>query len=384
MATCSLIIPVYNHAAYLAQCIDSALQQVDPFDEIVIVDDCSPDPAVEKILRSYANSPRVRLYRNPENIGICATQNYAVSLCTSEFVAFLDCDDVLAKVARRAFNLYHAARDADYFFSNRFEIGPSGERLRNIDVAKQIFAYNTLTQCLMEHMVASHFKVIRKRCLDEIGGFPASSEGVQDWVVAVNIINDTNAVHIAEYVYFHRIHSGQTTAQDSVRYVSVVNAERERKLATSGLKAAKLRPSVRRLTPYFARVAKLPEGAFLLVDGLMIPWVPSWIRAEPPPMGSLLFYMPGHHATVAQNFYTCREIGAESVMIVDYGSPRSIALTRWANAFFDHIICLNHIARLAIEPWTPDKSKIIVGGAGNISIKLPVRLADDAEKAGTK
>ena len=139
MATCSLIIPVYNHAGYLSECIDSALQQVEPFDEIIIVDDCSTEPAVAHILSKYAKTPRVRLFRATKNMGICATQNYAISLCKSEFVAFLDCDDILAETARCTFDDYHATRDADYFFSNRVEIGPSGEHLRTVDVAQQIF-----------------------------------------------------------------------------------------------------------------------------------------------------------------------------------------------------------------------------------------------------
>src|SRR4051794_27886608 len=95
MATCSLIIPVYEHSSYLAKCIDSAIHQKSPFDEIVIVDDCSPDPTVQKILAKYQDVERVRLFKNTKNMGITATQNYAVSLCQSEFVAFLDCDDIL-------------------------------------------------------------------------------------------------------------------------------------------------------------------------------------------------------------------------------------------------------------------------------------------------
>ena len=90
------------------------------------------------------------------------------------------------------------------------------------------------------------------------------------------------------------------------------------------------------------------------------------VRATPPSANSLLVYSPKAHDRIAQNFYLCRELGVEAVMIVDRHAPESIAITRWANAFFDHIICVDAIARLAIEPWVSDKSKIVLGAHGDV------------------
>jgi glycosyltransferase involved in cell wall biosynthesis len=356
---------VYNHANYLEQCIDSAINQVIPFDEIVIVDDCSPDPSVQKILSKYKKTDRVRLYKNKENLGIASTQNYAISLCNSDFIAFLDCDDYLEREARAGFDSYYKIKPGDYFFSNRIEVIQGGG-VRRVDVSSHIYEYETLTQCLLEHMVASHFKVIRKECLDKIGGFPSNTDGVQDWVVAVNIITDTNAVHMAEYLYFHRIHPAQTTGQDSVRYMSVVNAERERRLSIMGLKSSAQRDRVRNLARYMGRVAQMPKGAFFLRDGLMQPWASSLVLADRPTEPCLLIYSPKYHERIAQDFYLCRSVGAETVMIVDHRIPDSIAITRWANAFIDHIICLDSVARLAIEPWVADKAKIVQGNSGDV------------------
>jgi hypothetical protein len=80
---------------------------------------------------------------------------------------------------------------------------------------------------------------------------------------------------------------------------------------------------------------------------------------------------------VAQDFYLCKTVGAETVAIVDHKVPPSIALARWANAFFDHIVCLDAIARLAIEPWVADKTKIILRPDGDIRIKSPEYEAVD-------
>ena len=370
MPTCSLIIPVYNHAKYLEQCIESALNQVDAFDEIIILDDCSPDPEVQKILSKYRKKPGVRLYKNKQNLGIAASQNYAVSLCESEFVAFLDCDDYLEREARAGFDAYYAIGGGDYFFSNRIEVNEKGGNPRHVNVATRIYEYDTLTECMLEHMVATHFKVIRKTSLDEIGGFPLDSDGVQDWVVAVKIITDTNAVHMAEYLYFHRIHPNQTTGQDNVRYVRVVNAERERQLEARNLKSSKMRSGVQKIAGLFSRIPTLPEGVFLVRDGMFTPWVAAWAMAEQTIPNSLIVYSPKYHERIAQNLYLARKIGAETVMIVDHRAPNSIAITRWGNAFFDHIICLDSLARVAVEPWIADKSKIIQGNSGDVKRAL--------------
>lgn len=359
MASCALIIPVYEHVSYLSECLDSAIGQTSPFNEIIVVDDCSPDPAVQKILSRYKDVDRVRIFRNEINLGITKTQNYAVSLSNSEFVAFLDCDDVLHNEARAAFDAYHELGEADYFFSNRYEIDPAGKFLRRVDAGQQIAEYETLTECLLEHMVASHFKVIRRSALDSIGGFPTDSDGVQDWVVAVNIIRDDNAVYMAEYLYSHRIHPGQTTGQDGTRYVAVVNAERERLFEQLGLKRSNFRSAVQRIAPFLSRVPQRPGGAFLLKDGSFMPWSPATAMVDGL-SGAILFYMPGDdYYRTAQNFYLTRRMNVEVAIVVDKGSSRSIATTRWASAFVDHIICTDPIARLAVEPWIADKSKIV-------------------------
>ena len=62
----SVIIPTYNRAALLRETLDSVLQQSRPAEEILVVDDCSPDETVQ-VVAQYAD--RVRLIRKTENRG---------------------------------------------------------------------------------------------------------------------------------------------------------------------------------------------------------------------------------------------------------------------------------------------------------------------------
>lgn len=84
----SVIITVYNGAAYVGEAIDSALAQTWPNIEVVVVDDGSDDGS-DAVVRSRP----VVFERLPERCGIGVARNRAAALATGEFVTFLDADD---------------------------------------------------------------------------------------------------------------------------------------------------------------------------------------------------------------------------------------------------------------------------------------------------
>ncbi|MFO7698185.1 MAG: glycosyltransferase [Anaerolineae bacterium] len=86
----SVIVPAYNHAPYVRECIDSALSQTYPDVEVVVVDDGSTDGTYE-ILQTYGD--RITLIRQ-ENAGTQAARNTAIRASTGEFLALLDSDDM--------------------------------------------------------------------------------------------------------------------------------------------------------------------------------------------------------------------------------------------------------------------------------------------------
>lgn len=87
----SVIIPVYNGAAYICRAVDSALNQEVPL-EIIILNDCSTD-ATEEVLKKYRSNPAVRYYKNESNLGASGSRNKGVRLSNGSYVAFLDADD---------------------------------------------------------------------------------------------------------------------------------------------------------------------------------------------------------------------------------------------------------------------------------------------------
>jgi len=88
--TVSVIIPVYNGEPYLAEAINSALQQTLSPEEIIVVDDGSLDDT-RKIASSFAS--RIR-YFFQENAGAAAARNTGVMAATGNYLSFLDSDDL--------------------------------------------------------------------------------------------------------------------------------------------------------------------------------------------------------------------------------------------------------------------------------------------------
>ena len=92
----SIALCTYNGAAYLAEQLDSLVGQSYPNLEIIAVDDRSGDDTVD-ILRRYANNfphRNIRIYVNDENLGYTRNFEKAIGLCTGEYIALCDQDDI--------------------------------------------------------------------------------------------------------------------------------------------------------------------------------------------------------------------------------------------------------------------------------------------------
>ena len=90
----SVIIPVYNAAPFLSQCLDSVLHQTFEDLEILCVDDGSTDDSGD-ILRQYqAADSRIALFFQ-ENRGVSAARNLALQYATGDYLMFVDSDDWL-------------------------------------------------------------------------------------------------------------------------------------------------------------------------------------------------------------------------------------------------------------------------------------------------
>lgn len=92
----SIIIPVYNKAAFVNQTLDSALEQTYPHTEIILVDDGSTDGSFE-ILKDYVEKYPDRIVLiDQENQGVSSATDRGIHAAKGDYIQFLDADDLIS------------------------------------------------------------------------------------------------------------------------------------------------------------------------------------------------------------------------------------------------------------------------------------------------
>lgn len=111
----SVIVPIYNTAEYLPECLDSLLGQTYRNLEIILIDDGSPDKA-GAIADAYAErDSRIKVIHK-ENGGVSRARNVGIDQATGEYIAFVDSDDAVTADYFELL-LHHArSQDADICF----------------------------------------------------------------------------------------------------------------------------------------------------------------------------------------------------------------------------------------------------------------------------
>ncbi len=89
----SIIIPVYNAASYIDDCIESLLSQTYQNIEILLCDDCSTDNSRE-ILKKYKSNTRCKVLYNEKNLRQASTRNRCIQIATGNFIMMQDADDI--------------------------------------------------------------------------------------------------------------------------------------------------------------------------------------------------------------------------------------------------------------------------------------------------
>ena len=119
MKLVSVIVPVYNVENYIAQTIESVLQQTYTNFEILVIDDESPDRSVA-IIREF-DDPRIKII-SQENRGLAGARNTGIRHAQGDYLAFLDSDDLWLpdKLARHVKHLDCATQVGVSFSRSQF------------------------------------------------------------------------------------------------------------------------------------------------------------------------------------------------------------------------------------------------------------------------
>lgn len=149
----SLIIPVYKVEQYIAECIESVINQVTSDIEVIIVNDGTPDDSmlvIEKILSKQTAIIRdCFIILHQENQGQSSARNLGLKYAKGEYISFLDSDDVLSENYLSDFKNTTKKNNVDIvqFKSSRFE--EDTNKLKAFNVGLQRNGLLQLDQNLM-------------------------------------------------------------------------------------------------------------------------------------------------------------------------------------------------------------------------------------------
>lgn len=201
----SIAMPVYNvEEKWLRRCIDSILIQDYSNWELCMADDASTDPKVKELLTEYHESDeRIKVVFRSENGHISEATNSALALATGEFVALLDNDDELPRIAfYEVVKALNENPDLDLIYSDEDKIDMEGNR------SDPSFKPDWSPDLLLGTNYISHLGVYRRTILEEIGGFRKGYEGSQDYDLVLRFTEKTTSErikHIPKVLYHWRM-----------------------------------------------------------------------------------------------------------------------------------------------------------------------------------
>ena len=206
----SIIIPTYNVSKkLLSECLDSILSQSYHNFEICIADDCSSNKETIDTLKEYEKkNENIKVVYRKKNGHISEASNSAIEIAKGEFIGLVDNDDVLDKNA-----LYYIVKelnknkDLDLIYSDEDKLNFDGKRC--FPHFKPDFSIDTL----LSSNYICHFTIVRKKIIDDIGGFRSEYNGAQDYDLFLRVFERTNKIgHISKILYHWRMTEGSTSS----------------------------------------------------------------------------------------------------------------------------------------------------------------------------
>lgn len=219
----SVVIPTFKRPDKLSRAIDSVLAQTYPNVEVIVVDDNDPDTEgrkmTEHIMCSYENNPKVKYVKHEHNKNGSAARNTGARNSDSEYIAFLDDDDVFYPEKMESQIGVLSSRDASWGCCySKFEVvKPNGISLRS----KEKREGNLRLEALMRefHIASGSNILIRREAFEKIQGFDESFIRNQDIEFLTRILEQYKIAYssvLGLRVYLHNNH-GQYDSEEVTR-----------------------------------------------------------------------------------------------------------------------------------------------------------------------
>lgn len=216
----SIVVPMYNtNETFFKELIDCLKEQTYNNFEICLADGSEEE---NSNLKQYINDDRVKYKFLNSNKGISENTNEAIKMATGDYIGFLDHDDLLSKDALfEVVKTINDKNEPDFIYSDEDKIDENYERFE--PYFKPDFSPETL-EC---NNYITHFVVVKKSLLNEVGLLNSKFNGAQDFDFVLRTTEKANQiVHISKILYHWRVHKSSTAnVADSKPYAYEAGVE---------------------------------------------------------------------------------------------------------------------------------------------------------------
>jgi hypothetical protein len=237
----SMVMPVFNGAAYLDAAINSVLLQDCPDFELICVDDGSTDATPRLLSAAAARDPRVRVSTNPYNMGLPATLNRGFTLARGPLHSWTSHDNLLrADMLSALLGVLDAAPDVDVAHAGFSIIDSDGVVVRTMppgDIDERFFG----------NPVGCAF-LYRRALTDTLGGYDESLFGAEDYDYWLRAARRFRFRAVDRDLYLYRRHGNSLTDKRSSAIKQMVVELVEREVADCPNPALRARALIELLT----------------------------------------------------------------------------------------------------------------------------------------
>jgi GT2 family glycosyltransferase len=216
----SVLTAVYDpQVEHLDACLASVEAQTTSLDfEHVVVDDCSTDEGVRRVLHSREHPAWRRVMKRGSNGGVVAASNDALTAASGDIVVLLDHDDVLVPGALE--RLAEAFRDGvDVVYSDHDLIRGDGR------VFSPVYNPDFSLERLRNHNYITHLVAVRRSVMDDIGGFRPGTDGSQDHDVLLRLAERVGPFRHVPEILAHWRQSDTSISGDATSNAAAVERQ---------------------------------------------------------------------------------------------------------------------------------------------------------------
>ncbi len=255
MAQLSIIVPIYNGAKYIKECLEMIINQTFKDFELIIIDDGSTDNSVEVLAGLAARQPQIKVLKNERNMGAVYSSQRALLNATGDFLIGHGSDDrVLPGFIEKSVKMLLDYPEAGLCCSDpaHFESDPNSYRqnCQHWSAEPRYLSPLELADVITGSYIPGHTSVFRRASFMATGGYLPQLEWHSDWFINLVIGFRHGICYLPEALSLLRV-SPDTYSGQGIR-----SDERQQKVLVALLSTLRM-PEYRDVLPLFVRSSAL-------------------------------------------------------------------------------------------------------------------------------